>query len=97
MDNKENQVQIKSSQNPENNTNCKYCQSEAVIKYGKSKGTQYYYCKTCKRKFSNMNNIPKMRNSTKVIAASLNMHYEGMSLNEIRRNCIQQRVILPQR
>jgi len=24
--------------------NCKYCQSENVIKYGKYKDTQYYWC-----------------------------------------------------
>ena len=79
-----------SQENQTGNPTCKYCQSEAVIKYGKSKDTQCYYCKACKRKFSNPNNIPKMQNSTKVIADSLNMHYEGMSLNEIRRNFIQQ-------
>jgi murein DD-endopeptidase MepM/ murein hydrolase activator NlpD len=33
---------------------------------------------------------PKMQTPTKVIADSLNMHYEGMSLAEIRRNFIQQ-------
>ncbi len=29
---------------------CKYCQSENVIKYGKYKDTQYYYCNDRKRK-----------------------------------------------
>ena len=69
---------------------CKYCQSDDVIKYGLVKGVQRYYCKACKRKFVSGDTIPKMQNSTKVIADSLNMHYEGMSLNEIRRNFIQQ-------
>jgi hypothetical protein len=35
--------------------------------------------------------IPKMQNSTKEIADVLNMYYEGMSENEIRRNRIQQK------
>ena len=71
-------------------TVCKYCQSENVIKYGKYKEAQYYYCKDCKRKFANPDAIPKMQYSTDKIADALNMYYEGMSLNEIRRNLIQQ-------
>ncbi len=69
---------------------CKYCSSEYVIKYGTQNGTQYYLCKECKHKFAYMNTIPKMQNDTKAIANTLNMYYEGMSLNEIRRNFIQQ-------
>ncbi len=30
---------------------CRHCQSEAVLKFGKYKGTQLYRCKSCKRKF----------------------------------------------
>lgn len=37
--------------------NCKYCQSENIIKYGKYKNTQYYYCKDCKRKFAGIDTI----------------------------------------
>ncbi len=69
---------------------CKYCQSENVIKYGKYKNTQYYYCKDCKHKFSNPDAIPKMQYSTSKVADALNMYYEGLSLKEIRRNFIQQ-------
>ena len=69
---------------------CKYCQSPNVIKFGKYKETQYYFCKDCKRKFSNPNAIPKMQYPTSQIASALNMYYEGMSLHEIRRNLIQQ-------
>jgi len=69
---------------------CKYCQSENVIKYGKYKDVQYYWCKDCKHKFSNPDAIPKMQYSTSKVANALNMYYEGMSLKEIRRNFIQQ-------
>ena len=69
---------------------CKYCQSENVIKYGKYKGTQYYWCKDCKRKYSNPDTIPKMQYSTSKVADAINMYYEGMSLKEVRRNFIQQ-------
>jgi putative transposase len=70
--------------------NCKFCQSNNVIKYGTYKGNQQYYCKDCKRKFSNPDAIPKMQYSTSKIADALNMYYEGLSLLEIRRNLIQQ-------
>lgn len=73
-----------------NNIKCKYCQSENVIKYGKYKDTQYYWCKDCKRKFVSTSTIPKMQYSTSKVADALNMYYEGMSLHEIRRNFIQQ-------
>lgn len=71
-------------------TECKYCQSEHVIKFGKYKDTQYYYCNDCKRKFASTDTIPKMQHSTSQVADVLNMYYEGMSENEIRRNLIQQ-------
>lgn len=70
--------------------NCKYCQSENIIKFGKYKDIQYYYCKDCRHKFANPDAIPKMQYSTSRIADALNMYYEGMSLNKIRRNFIQQ-------
>jgi len=69
---------------------CKYCQSTRVKKYGLVKGVQRYFCNNCHRKFVSTDTIPKMQTPTKVIADSLNMHYEGMSLAEIRRNFIQQ-------
>ena len=69
---------------------CKYCQSENVIKYGKLKNVQRYFCKDCKRKFANPDAIPKMQTNIRDIADALNMYYEGMSLAEIRRNFIQQ-------
>ena len=69
---------------------CKYCQSENLIKFGRFKGVQRFYCKDCNRNFVNNNAIPKMQNSTKEIADGLNMYYEGMSERKIRRNRIQQ-------
>ena len=69
---------------------CKYCHCEHVIKYGKYKEVQYYYCKDCRHKFASTETIPKMQYSTSKIADAINMFYEGMSLKEIRRNFIQQ-------
>lgn len=69
---------------------CKYCESQNIIKFGKYKTNQYYFCKDCGRKFANPNAIPKMQTDTKCIADVLNMYYEGLSEAEIRRNLIQQ-------
>ena len=73
-----------------NNAICKYCHSDHVIKFGKYKETQYYFCRSCNRKFAGLDTIPKMQYSTSKIADVLSMYYEGMSLQEIRRNLIQQ-------
>lgn len=70
--------------------NCKYCGSSNLIKYGKYKETQYYLCNNCKHKFSSYRTIPKMHYPTSKIAQALHSYYEGMSLNEIRRNFIEQ-------
>jgi len=69
---------------------CKYCNSNNIRKYGTYKGKQYYFCNDCRRKFTNLNAIPKMQTDTKCIADVLNMYYEGLSEAEIRRNLIQQ-------
>lgn len=70
--------------------NCKYCKSPSVIKFGKVKGIQRYFCKSCNRKFVSVDTIPKMHTAISTIADAINMYYEGNSENEIRRNLIQQ-------
>lgn len=59
-----------------NEIQCKYCQSKNVIKYGKYKEVQRYFCKDCRRKFANPDAIPKMQYSTSKIAdAYCSLHY----------------------
>jgi len=69
---------------------CKNCGSNAVYKFGTYKGTQLYMCKSCKRKFADNKALPRMRTPTDQISDALNMHYEGMSFNAIKRNLKQQ-------
>ena len=64
---------------------CKYCGSDAVVKYGSREGVQYYWCKKCERKFAGNNALPGMRYSPDLIASAVNQYYEGLSLNAIRR------------
>jgi len=69
--------------------NCKYCRSEDIIKFGKVKGIQRYFCKSCRRKFVSPDTIPKMQTSTSTISKVLNLYHQGLSENEIRRMLIE--------
>lgn len=74
---------------------CKYCNSANIIKYGKFRGIQRYFCNDCKRKFADNDALPNMKTSTDQVGAALNMYYEGMSLNAIRRHLDQTHNNLP--
>ena len=69
---------------------CKLCQSENVIKYGKYKGVQQYYCKDCKSKFNIADTTFHMKTPANQVTSALNMYYEGMSIKAIRRNLQQE-------
>lgn len=64
---------------------CKYCGSRNVIKYGKFRGVQRFFCKDCKRKFADNDALPEMQTPTEQVGAALSMYYEGHSLNKVRR------------
>ena len=68
---------------------CKHCGSWHIVKYGKFRGIQYWWCKDCKRKFVDNEALPKMKTPIIQIASALSMFYEGMSLHGIRRNLDQ--------
>lgn len=70
--------------------NCKYCQSTNTIKFGKYKGIQRYYCKDCKRKFTELDTLPKMQTPIDQVSAALRMYYSGMSLDGIQGQIKQQ-------
>jgi transposase-like protein len=63
---------------------CKHCQSQKTVKFGTQKGTQYYWCKDCQRKFVNNGAIPKMKIPADKIASAMGMYYGGMSLDGIQ-------------
>jgi len=69
---------------------CKYCNSSSVVKFGTYKGVQRYYCKVCKRKFTDNTNPFRMRIPSNQISSALSMYYEGMSINAISRNYQQE-------
>jgi len=64
---------------------CKYCGSRNIIKYGKFRGIQRFFCKDCKRKFADNDALPSMQTPIEQVGAAVGMYYEGQSLNSIRR------------
>ena len=64
--------------------NCKYCNSNNVVKNGKKFDLQRYSCKNCNHKFyDNNSNLPRMRSNTKIIVISLNLYYSGLSMRKV--------------
>jgi uncharacterized protein YbaR (Trm112 family) len=39
---------------------CKFCCSDDVVEYGIEDGIQYWWCKTCQRKFADNGTLPNM-------------------------------------
>jgi len=64
---------------------CKYCGSRHVIKWGRRRGIQQFYCKDCKRRFADNDALPRMQTPIEQVGAAVGMYYEGQSLNSIRR------------
>ncbi|MCP3682599.1 MAG: DDE-type integrase/transposase/recombinase [bacterium] len=73
-----------------NKIKCKYCNSEATTKYGTYHGNPRYWCKVCKRKFTDNDALPKMKTNKRIIASALSCWYSGMPLDAIQRYLKQQ-------
>ena len=71
-------------------TECKYCHSSNVERYGQSKGVQRFYCNSCGRKFVSGNALPGSKATIDIIAGALNCFYGGMSRHNIMNNIKQQ-------
>jgi transposase-like protein len=69
---------------------CKFCGAKSLIKYGTSKGVQYWCCKACRHKFADNDALPGMKTPIMEVGAALSMYYRGMSIDEIRRHLDQQ-------
>ena len=69
---------------------CKFCGSGNVVRYGKYKGVQRYFCKNCKRKFVDNDALPKMKTPVRQIASAISGYYGGMSLDSVARHLEQQ-------
>jgi transposase-like protein len=62
---------------------CKFCHSTNITKYGKKNGKQNYMCKDCHRKFVNNTDFEDMKYSPKIIALTLDLYFRGLSLRKV--------------
>ncbi len=74
---------------------CKYCGSQAVVRNGKRRDTQYWLCKDCGHGFVGNEALPKGKYPMDIIAKAVYDYYAGVSLNNIRRGIEQQTNNLP--
>lgn len=64
--------------------NCKFCESENIVKNGKRFDLPRYLCKSCNHKFHDTDSsLPRMRSNTKIIVTSLNLYYSGLSMRKV--------------
>jgi transposase-like protein len=75
----------------EDTIECKYCNSNNVIKYGTQSDTQLYYCKDCQRKFKDDDSLFGGRVSANDVSSALLEYYSGLSVNDIRRRILQEK------
>jgi len=64
--------------------NCKYCDSEKVVKHGKIGDKQRFLCKDCGHKFVEGSEFPKMRTEARIISSSIDFYFEGLSTRKIQ-------------
>jgi transposase-like protein len=69
---------------------CKYCGSEAVVKFGAYKGVQRYWCKACKRKFKADNALFHMKIKPEYVSRALSEYYGGLSIGDIANTLKQE-------
>ena len=62
---------------------CKFCHSHNIMKYGKKNGKQNYMCKDCNRKFVYNIDFENMKYNPKIIALTLDLYFKGVSLRKI--------------
>jgi len=62
---------------------CKFCGSENYIKYGVRNGKQNYLCKDCNRKFVDNQYFEYLKANPKIICATLDLYFKGISLRKI--------------
>lgn len=74
---------------PVRNMQCKYCDSESLIKKGFVKKKQLFKCKDCGHRFYLNGKFAKMKTPKHMIVTALNLYYDGLSLRKTQRNLKQ--------
>ena len=65
---------------------CPYCEGTTLIRYGTRKGVQIYYCKPCRKRFTDSGAEPGRRVPPEQVGAAVSMFFDGLSTEDIRRN-----------
>ena len=76
---------------------CKFCGSQDLVRYGKSKGLQLYLCHVCGRKGTDNKALPGMKFLPGIIDKALSLHYRGFSYSNIKHQLQQKYEIEPSR
>ncbi|MBN1188932.1 MAG: hypothetical protein JXA46_04205 [Dehalococcoidales bacterium] len=63
---------------------CKRCGSVRTRKHGLVEGTQYYFCRDCRHRFSSNDYLFRMKTPFVQLAIALEEYYQGQSINSIR-------------
>jgi len=63
---------------------CKYCESENVVKNGSAKGEPIFKCKDCGHRFTQGSDFPRMRAQSRIISSSIDFYFEGLSVRKIQ-------------
>lgn len=63
---------------------CKYCESENVVKNGSAKGEPIFKCKACGHRFTEGSDFPRMRTQSRIISSSIDFYFEGLSVRKIQ-------------
>lgn len=51
--------------------NCKFCGSKRIVRYGRYRNVQRWWCKDCQRKFVHNEALPKMKTPIIQVASAL--------------------------
>jgi len=68
---------------------CKHCGSDVLVKYGKYKGIQLYWCQACKRKVKGDNDLFHMKVPAGHVNSALDWYYRGLSIQDISKHLNQ--------
>lgn len=63
---------------------CRYCDSEAIVRFGQYKNVPRYWCKSCGRKFKNDSASFHGKVPSAYVTRALAEFYTGSSINDIR-------------
>jgi putative transposase len=62
---------------------CKHCDSSLLVKYGKYKGMQLYWCLDCRRKVKGDRDPFHMKASAEHVSDALDWYFQGLSIQSI--------------